>query len=43
LYDRDWLNRQCVAVSKRNSGLDAQSLQDQIEAILASDSNGKAF
>jgi antiviral helicase SLH1 len=43
LYDRDWLNRQCVAVSKRNSGLDAQSLQDQIEAILASDSNGKAL
>jgi antiviral helicase SLH1 len=41
VYDRDWLQRQCVAVSTRNSGLDAHSLQEQVEATLASDSNGE--
>jgi antiviral helicase SLH1 len=41
VYDRDWLSKQCVAVSTRNSGLDAHALQDQVEAVLASDSNGK--
>ena len=40
-YDQAWLSRQCIAVSSRNSGLDAYSLQEQIEAILASDGNSK--
>jgi antiviral helicase SLH1 len=40
-YDRDWLRSQCVAVSSRNSGLESNALYEQVEAILASDSNGK--
>lgn len=39
-YNRDWLNRQCASVASRNSGLDANSLQEQVQAVLASDSNG---
>ena len=40
-YDRDWLIAKCAAVSQRASGLDAQTLQDNLLAILASDSSGK--
>jgi antiviral helicase SLH1 len=43
IYDRDWLSRECAAVSTRNSGLDAHSLQEQVEAVLASDSNGETI
>jgi antiviral helicase SLH1 len=41
VYDRAWLSRQCAAVSSRKSGLEANALLEQVEAILASDSNGK--
>ncbi|KAF2425247.1 Sec63-domain-containing protein [Tothia fuscella] len=38
-YDQNWLSNQCLAVSSRNSGLEANALLEQVEAILASDSN----
>lgn len=40
LYDQQWLAAMCSDVSHRGSGLDAGSLQEQLSAILASDSNG---
>ncbi|KAF2712595.1 Sec63-domain-containing protein [Pleomassaria siparia CBS 279.74] len=39
LYDKQWLTAMCSGVSQRSSGLDASALQEQISAILASDSN----
>ncbi|KAF2787965.1 Sec63-domain-containing protein [Melanomma pulvis-pyrius CBS 109.77] len=39
LYDQQWLTAMCSDVSRRGSGLDAGSLQEQLSAILASDSN----
>ncbi|CBY00034.1 similar to activating signal cointegrator 1 complex subunit 3 [Plenodomus lingam JN3] len=38
-YDQQWLARKCTAIARTSSGLDATALQDQITAILASDSN----
>jgi antiviral helicase SLH1 len=38
-YDRIWLQEQCAKVAKRNSGLNAMALEDQVQAILASDSS----
>lgn len=40
-YDQQWLGKRCQAVARRASGLDAQALQEQISAVLASDSNGE--
>lgn len=40
-YDQLWLTQKCAAVSRSGSGLDAGALQEQISAILASDSDGK--
>jgi len=40
-YDRAWLREQCIGVAYRNSGLDAQSLQEQVEAVLTSESHGQ--
>ncbi|KAF2135721.1 uncharacterized protein K452DRAFT_260242 [Aplosporella prunicola CBS 121167] len=40
-YSQGWLNQQCAGVAERSSGLDAQTLQDNIMAILASDSNNE--
>jgi antiviral helicase SLH1 len=37
---KEWLRKQCIGVANRNSGLDSHSLQEQVEAILASDSHG---
>lgn len=39
-FGKEWLKEQCVGVANRNSGLDAHALQEQVEAILASDSHG---
>ncbi|KAB2579921.1 putative helicase mug81 [Lasiodiplodia theobromae] len=39
LYSQSWLGQQCAQVAQRGSGLDAQTLQDQIMALLSSDSN----
>ncbi|OJD39756.1 activating signal cointegrator 1 complex subunit 3 [Diplodia corticola] len=39
LYSQSWLSQQCAQVAQRSSGLDAQSLQDQIIALLSSDSS----
>jgi antiviral helicase SLH1 len=39
-YDQQWLAAMCADVSQRGSGLDAGALQEQLSAILASDSNG---
>jgi len=36
---RDWLSKRCEEVARRGSGLDANALQEQIIAILASDSS----
>jgi antiviral helicase SLH1 len=40
LYSRQWLEEKSLEVSQRGSGLDASTLQEQISAILASDSSG---
>jgi antiviral helicase SLH1 len=40
-YSQQWLAEKCANVAQRSSGLDAGSLNEQISAILASDSNGK--
>lgn len=39
VYSQSWLGQQCAQVTQRGSGLDAQTLQDQIMALLSSDSN----
>ncbi|KAJ4305314.1 putative steryl acetyl hydrolase mug81 [Kalmusia sp. IMI 367209] len=39
LYDQLWLADKCAAVAQSGSGLDASALQEQLSAILASDSN----
>lgn len=39
LYDRLWLQAKCNDVARSSSGLDAIALQDQLSAVLASDSN----
>ncbi|GME28323.1 Helicase [Neofusicoccum parvum] len=39
IYSQSWLGQQCAQVALRGSGLDAQTLQDQIMALLGSDSN----
>lgn len=36
---RDWLSKRCEEVASRGTGLDADTLQDQIVAVLASDSS----
>lgn len=41
-YDKQWLHQKCRHVAQTGSGLDAASLEEQIIAILASDSNSKA-
>ncbi|KAF2644725.1 Sec63-domain-containing protein [Massarina eburnea CBS 473.64] len=38
-YDQQWLAEKCVGVALRGSGLEASALQEQLSAILASDSN----
>ncbi|KAJ9662580.1 putative steryl acetyl hydrolase mug81 [Coniosporium apollinis] len=38
-YSPEWLKQQCVDVARRGSGLDAEALQEQVVAVLASDSN----
>lgn len=39
-FGNEWLQEQCVGVANRNSGLESRALQEQVEAILASDSHG---
>jgi antiviral helicase SLH1 len=39
-YDGQWLAAKCSQVARSTSGLDAGALQDQISAIVSSDSNG---
>ncbi|KAK5127281.1 hypothetical protein LTR08_004459 [Meristemomyces frigidus] len=36
---REWLGKRCLEVADRGSGLDAESLQEHIVAVLASDSS----
>ena len=40
-YGSEWLARRCTEVAQRGSGLDSQSLQEHVSAVLASDSNGR--
>jgi len=40
VYDQTWLSRKCDTIAQRSSGLNGPALQEQITAILASDSNG---
>ena len=39
-YDPAWLRSKCVTFASRRSGLDAEELEEQILALLASDSKG---
>ncbi|KAF2834722.1 Sec63-domain-containing protein [Patellaria atrata CBS 101060] len=38
-YDRQWLGNRCLEVSNRGSGLDSRALEEQIIAVIASDSS----
>jgi antiviral helicase SLH1 len=38
-FDQQWLAERCARVAQRGSGLDAGALKEQLQAILASDSN----
>jgi antiviral helicase SLH1 len=38
-FDQQWLAERCARVAQRGSGLNAGALKDQLQAILASDSN----
>jgi antiviral helicase SLH1 len=40
VYDQSWLGRKCDTIAQRSSGLNGPALQEQIMAVLASDSNG---
>lgn len=40
VYDQIWLSRKCDTIAQRSSGLNGPVLQEQIMAVLASDSNG---
>ena len=40
VYDQTWLSRKCNTIAQRSSGLNGPVLQEQIMAVLASDSNG---
>jgi antiviral helicase SLH1 len=40
-YDQKWLAEKCVNVARNSSGLDSGALQEQITAVLSSDSNGE--
>ena len=42
-YDLGWLRSKTVAFASRRSGLDAHELQEQIVALLASDSRGTVY
>ncbi|OCK86369.1 Sec63-domain-containing protein [Lepidopterella palustris CBS 459.81] len=37
-YDQEWLRKKCEDIAKRSSGLNGTALQEQIMAVLASDS-----
>ncbi|KAF2761199.1 Sec63-domain-containing protein [Pseudovirgaria hyperparasitica] len=39
IYSREWLREQCSQVARGSAGLDGDTLQDQVFAVLASDSN----
>lgn len=39
-HDLKWLRNRCIAFTTSKPGLDGQSLQKQISALLASDQNG---
>lgn len=38
---KDWLKERCVDISSKGNGLDAQTIEEQITAVLASDSNNE--
>jgi hypothetical protein len=40
-YGEDWLHQQCLAFSKRRTGIEATELFEQLRALLVSDSNSK--
>jgi antiviral helicase SLH1 len=40
-FEKEWLRKQCIGVANRSSGFDSHSLQEKVEAILASDSHGR--
>lgn len=42
-YDQEWLRKRCQAAAQHASGLDAQALQEQVSAVLASDSNSEHY
>jgi antiviral helicase SLH1 len=39
VYDIGWLARQCLQAAQRGAGLDSHALQEQVLAVLASDSS----
>jgi len=39
-YGQEWLTGKCIAFASRRSGLDPKELQQQVTALLASDSKG---
>lgn len=39
-HDLKWLSNHCITFTKRKTGLDAHSLQNQLSALLTSDQNG---
>lgn len=41
-YGREWLEEKCIAFARGRSGLDPNEVQQQITALLASDSKSKA-
>ena len=42
-FGRDWLRSKCADFGARKSGLNASELEQQVMALLASDSQGKLF
>lgn len=40
-YGHTWLAQHCAEATSRGAGLDAQALEQQVLAVLASDSSGK--
>lgn len=39
-FDREWLKHRCLLAASKGSGFDADALNDQVVALIASDSSG---
>lgn len=42
-YGQEWLRSKCLAFASKQSGMDAEELQQQLSAMLASDMRGPAY